>query len=90
MRLLIAALLVSVAGPAATAAVQTPDGRAPFTRTARNCPQTTSAYAFQADKSVKPRKLTELPDANVYSAVLRRIAGCEVPVIVRYGVSSGR
>jgi hypothetical protein len=36
---------------------------------------------------LKPRKLTELPPANVYSAVYRRDAnGCEKPIVVKYGV----
>ena len=53
---------------------------------ARNCPRTTSYYAWDRGKSVAPRKLNELPPANVYSTVYRRVDGCEVPVIVRYGV----
>ena len=90
MRLLLAALIASIAGPAAAVSIPAPDSPAAPTQVRHECPRTTSVYAFQTDKSVKPRKLTELPDANAYSAVLRRIGGCEVPVIVRYGVGSGR
>jgi hypothetical protein len=55
--------------------------------TSPNCPRTTSYYAWQRGKSVKPQRLTELPDANLYLTVYRRIGGCEVPVVVKYGVS---
>ncbi len=51
------------------------------------CPRTTAQYARQRGKSVKPQKLTELPDANLYLTVYRRIDGCESPIIVKYGVS---
>ena len=90
MRLLVAALIASMAGPAAAVSIQAPQSPFAPTQANRECPRTTSVYAFQTDKNVKPRKLTELPDANAYSAVLRRIGGCEVPIVVRYGVSSGR
>ena len=74
--LLIAAALL--AGPA----TGTPALKAP----AKNCPQTTSYYAWDRGKSVAPRKLTQLPPANVYSTVYRRVDGCEVPIVVKYGV----
>jgi hypothetical protein len=59
---------------------------APFAGRGPHCPQTTSVHAWSRDKKVAPRKLNELPPANAYSAVYRTIAGCEVPVVVRYGV----
>jgi len=52
----------------------------------RTCPRTTSYYAWDRGKSVAPRKLNELPPANVYATVYRRVDRCEVPVIVKYGV----
>ncbi len=58
----------------------------PFARKAPHCPQTTSVHAWSRDKKVAPRKLNELPPANAYSAVYRTVGGCEVPVVVRYGV----
>jgi hypothetical protein len=91
MRLLLVACTLSIAAPAAAVAVQaSPDQKPTALNPAANCPRTTSVYAWQRGKTVKPQKLTELPDANAYSAVLRRIGRCEVPVVVRYGVSSGR
>ena len=90
MRLLLFAVLASIAGPAAAVAVQTPDQPLnPLQRSAR-CPQTTSVYAWDRGKTVRPQKLTELPDANAYAAVLRHIGRCEVPVVVRYGIGGGR
>jgi hypothetical protein len=55
------------------------------------CP-TTSSYLTEAGglyrgKPLAPRKLTELPDANLYLTVYRRIGECEVPIVVKYGVS---
>ena len=35
------------------------------------------------------QKLNELPDADVYAAVYRKIGKCEAPIIVKYGVSGG-
>jgi hypothetical protein len=37
-------------------------------------------------KRLGVQKLNELPAADLYKTVYRRIGGCEVPIIVRYGV----
>jgi hypothetical protein len=50
------------------------------------CPRTTAHIAVDRDGKLQPRKLNELPPANAYKAVYRRVGGCEVPVVVRYGV----
>ena len=34
-----------------------------------------------------PSLLTQLPAADMYNAVYRRVGGCEVPIVVKYGVS---
>ena len=57
-----------------------------FKRPAAHCPRTTSYYAWSRDRALTPRKLGELPPANAYRTVLRLVNGCEVPVVVRYGV----
>ena len=49
---------------------------------AANCPRTASHYAWDRDRQMKPRKLTELPSAQGYMAVYRTVAGCEVPMTV--------
>ena len=51
------------------------------------CPQEALHYAYRDGKKLAPKKLTELPDANAYSAVYRRVDGCQIPVVVKYGVS---
>lgn len=53
---------------------------------APNCPRTTSMHAYDRSKPLKPQKLGELPPANAYSAVYRLVRGCEVPIVVKYGV----
>ena len=51
------------------------------------CRRATSDLALRRGSRMTPRKPTELPDANFYSAVYRRIDGCEAPIVVKYGVS---
>ena len=72
-------LLILAAAPAA---LQAPP--------AANCPRTTNYHAVRPGEPVRPRKLNQLPDANAYAAVYRRVSGCEVPVVVRYGVGNRR
>ena len=50
------------------------------------CPRTSNYYAYRDGKPLRPRKLTELPPANAYSAVFHHIGACEVPIVVKYGV----
>ena len=90
MRLLLVAVAASIASPAAAVSVQAPRQPSATDAVGPRCPQTTSIYAYKTGKPVKPQKLGKLPDANAYSAVLRHIGGCEVPIVVRYGVSGGR
>ena len=80
--LLIAAALFAASPTLAVAAPDAPKA----SLTSPNCPRTTNYYAWQRGKSVKPQKLTQLPSANAYSAVYRIIGGCEVPIVVKYGV----
>ena len=53
---------------------------------ATTCPRATSMHAYDRSKPLKPQKLGDLPPANAYSAVYRLVRGCEVPIVVRYGV----
>ena len=62
------------------------DAPSPSVAKSQTCPQTTAVHAWARDKKLTPRKLGELPPANAYKAVYRKIGDCEVPVIVRYGV----
>jgi hypothetical protein len=56
-----------------------------------SCPITTSyltgAGGLYRGKPLAPHRLTELPDGNFYLTVYRRIDGCEVPIVVKYGVN---
>jgi hypothetical protein len=51
------------------------------------CPAISRYEASGRNKKPKAQKLNELPDADMYNAVYRRIGGCEVPIVVKYGVS---
>ena len=57
---------------------------------ASNCPRATSMHAYDRSKPLKPQKLGDLPPANAYSAVYRLVRGCEVPIVVKYGVGGRR
>ena len=73
-------LLLAAAAAAMTSAQPLQPG------TPANCPRTTSYYAYRQGEPLKPRKLTELPPANAYSAVYRHVGHCEVPIVVKYGM----
>ena len=88
MRLLLLAATAAIATPSAAAPARPPPAtKAPATA---ECQRTTSYQAVLRSNSVTPRKLTELPPANMYAAVYRRINGCEVPLVVRYNVEDRR
>jgi hypothetical protein len=80
--LLVAAALIAAPPPT----IATTDG--PKADSAAKCPRTTRYYAWLNARPLQPHKLTELPPANAYWAVYRRIGGCEVPVVVKYGVGN--
>lgn len=61
--------------PAATAAHKPGSTAAPKT-----CARTVPYYAYKPGQPLQPRKLTELPPATAYMAVLRHIGPCEVPL----------
>ena len=54
-----------------------------------NCPATSRYEASRRGRTPKAQKLNQLPDADIYSAVYRRVGGCEAPIIVKYGVAGG-
>ena len=62
------------------------DSRGLATNRQGECPRSTSMHAFDPSKPLRPQKLAELPPANAYKAVYRLVGGCEVPVVVKYGV----
>ena len=82
-------LFVTLLGAAAAATPQ-PLGNMPLINPNAgqpdNCPATSRYEASGRAKTPKAQKLNELPDADVYTAVYRKIGRCEAPIIVKYGV----
>ena len=90
MRLLGFAAAAFAAVPAATAAAPFPARDTPVINPnsgqSANCPATSRYEASRRGKTLRAQKLNQLPMADAYRAVYRRIGGCEVPIIVRYGI----
>jgi hypothetical protein len=84
MRLLIVALLMLPSAAGAVRVQGAPDVKNARHPSSAECPQTTKHYAYRDDNRLSPRKLTELPPANAYSAVYRHIGQCEAPIVVKY------
>jgi hypothetical protein len=82
MSLLLFALAAASAGPAADMPTINPKADQPAT-----CPATSRYEASRRGKTPRAQKLGELPDADMYKAVYRRIGRCEAPIIVKYGVA---
>ena len=83
--LLFAALMMAAQLPAVAAA----DAAAPATPS-NSCPRTTSHYAVDPTRPLKPQKLTELPPGKGYMAVYRTLNGCEFPMTVVEYWTQGR
>jgi hypothetical protein len=81
MSLLLAVLMAVSGTPAADMPVINPKAGQPT-----NCPATSRYEASRRGKPPRAQKLNELPDADVYRAVYRRIDRCEVPIVVKYGI----
>jgi hypothetical protein len=88
MRILLIAALSLICEPAAAAGkVQpSPPASPDASKSPGVCPQSTMQYARKPGEPLKPQKLTELPDANMYVAVYRHVGRCEVPIVVKFGV----
>ena len=83
--LLFAALMMAAQLPAAAAA----DAAAPAAPS-NSCPRTTSHYAVNPTRPLKPQKLTELPPGKGYMAVYRTVNGCEFPMTMVEYRTQGR
>jgi len=81
MSLLLVALAAASASPSGDMPVVNPNAAQPA-----NCPATSRYEASRRGSALKPQKLNELPDADMYKAVFRRIGGCSVPIVVKYGI----
>jgi hypothetical protein len=82
MSLLLVALIGASAAPAGDMPLINPKANQPA-----NCPATSRYEAARRGKTPRAQKLGDLPDADMYKAVYRRIGRCEAPIIVKYGVA---
>jgi len=82
MSLLLVALIGASAAPAGDMPLINPKANQPA-----NCPATSRYEAARRGRTPKAQKLGDLPDADMYKAVYRRIGRCEAPIIVKYGVA---
>ena len=57
----------------------------PNARNSAACPPTSRYEAARQSGKLGAHKLNELPMADGYKAVLRRIDGCNAPIVVSYG-----
>lgn len=89
MRLLILALAMPFSLSASAASV-TPTRDMPVVDpngpASAICPPTSRYEAARRGGKLPPSLLNQLPAADMYNAVYRKIGGCEVPIIVRYDV----
>jgi hypothetical protein len=90
MRLLFLAATLLGLSSAAGAAQPQPAGEMPVVNPlgplASNCPPISRYEALKRGGKLGLKKLNELPGADMYKSVYRRIGGCVAPVIVRYGL----
>ena len=82
MSLLLFALIGASAAPTGDMPLINPRASQPA-----NCPATSRYEAARRGKTPRAQKLGDLPDADLYKAVYRRIGRCEAPIIVKYGVA---
>ena len=82
MLLFVLAAAAATSQPAADMPIINPKSGQPAT-----CPATSRYEASKRGKLPKAQKLIELPDADAYSAVYRKIGRCEAPIVVKFGVS---
>jgi hypothetical protein len=78
---LLAAAGAASATPARNTPVVNPNGAASAV-----CPPTSRYEAARRGGKLPPSLLSQLPAADLYRAVYRRVGGCEVPMIIRYNV----
>ena len=84
MTILLASLIVAAAPASAAVRMVEPPATAAASKT--NCPKAAQYQAWKEKGKLAPMKLGDLPAANAFKAVLRTVDGCNVPVIVKYGI----
>jgi hypothetical protein len=92
MRLSLLAFILLGASASAAAAQPQSTGDMPVVDplaiSASNCPPISRYEALMRGKKEHRKFLDELPAADMYNAVYRRVGGCVVPVVVGYGFGS--
>ena len=88
MRLLFSAGILLLSASSVQAEPAAPQGmrQLGIEQNASACPPISRFHASRDAGKIAPQKLTELPSADAYRAVLRSDGGCQVPVIVKYNV----
>ena len=89
MRLLFLSTILLIPGAAPAAApmpIRDTPVFSPNSNQPADCPATSRYEAGKRGTKPHAQKLNELPAADAYKTVYRKIGGCEVPIIVRYGV----
>ena len=85
MRNRILALAATGLASAALAAPGPPTGP---TRPAAHCPDNPIVHLVRPGRPATAHKLTDLPPANMYLSVYRRVDGCLGPVIAAYDIGA--
>jgi hypothetical protein len=93
MRLLfLAAAFIGVGGSGALAADVSPIRDMPTFNpnegSAKSCPPTSRYEAARRGGKLPGIILNELPAADLYNAVYRRIGGCNAPIIIGYDIGA--
>ena len=88
MRLLLSAGILLLNASSVQAEPATPQGmrQLGIEHNATDCPPISRFHASRKAGKIAPQKLTLLPSADAYRAVLRSDGRCQVPVIVKYDV----
>ena len=81
-------ILALAATGLASTAFAAPGPTTGSTNAAGRCPDDPMVHLVRPGRPATAHKLTDLPPANMYLSVYRRIDGCLVPVIAGYGIGA--
>ncbi|MFN3388550.1 MAG: hypothetical protein ACK40O_06420 [Allosphingosinicella sp.] len=91
MRIVLPALFLALAAPVPAAAPPTPaePSRAAPLKSEAPCPYDVAMRHARERGPMRSEKLGELPPADMFQAVARKVDGCLEPVIVRQNIGAG-
>ncbi len=83
-------LLTILLAALSLAPVPSPGGAtaAPLPMKMRDCPEARTYQAEEGPNRLLPRRLDELPPGRLELAVLREVAGCPIPAVLREGLGA--